>query len=83
MSIGRSTSWIVPVMYGDDAITLRLNDHLQRRGLDASVMQFPAVPKNQGRIRMFVTSEHSEAQLREAASIILDAAREFGFLLPG
>ncbi|MCA9719205.1 MAG: aminotransferase class I/II-fold pyridoxal phosphate-dependent enzyme [Myxococcales bacterium] len=80
---GPSTSWIVPVMYGDDAITLRLNDHLQRRGLDASVMQFPAVPKNRGRIRMFVTSEHSEAQLREAADIIADAAREFGFLLPG
>src|SRR5207244_4216403 len=57
VDIGPSESWIVTVYYGDERMTLPLNDYLQRQGLDTSIMQFPAVPKNESRIRLFVTSE--------------------------
>jgi 7-keto-8-aminopelargonate synthetase-like enzyme len=43
-------------------------------------MQFPAVPKDEARIRMFVTSEHSLEQLHKAARIIREAADHFGFV---
>lgn len=78
---GVSHSWIIPVIYGDEFLTLPLSDYLQKHGLDISLMTFPAVPKNRSRIRAFVTSEHKPRQLDEAAAIILQAAEEFGFLL--
>jgi 7-keto-8-aminopelargonate synthetase-like enzyme len=79
VDIGRSESWIVPVMYGPGERTFHVNDYLQRRGLDASIMQFPAVPKNESRVRMFVSSEHTRDQIDQAATIICDAAAHFGF----
>lgn len=81
VNIGASESWIVPVIFGDDALTLPVLDYIQRHGLDAGVMQYPAAPPGQARLRFFVTSEHTEEQLTRAANIILDTANNFGFHL--
>jgi glycine C-acetyltransferase len=80
VNIGNSQSWVVPVIFGADRMSLPINNFLQRAGLDTGVMQYPATPKNQARIRLFVTSEHEPEQIEQAASIILRAAAEFGFL---
>ncbi len=81
VNIGTSESWIVPVIYGPEKYTLPLSDFVQRSGLDTSVMQFPAVGKNESRMRLFVTSEHTTEQLRRAAEIILCAAEKYKFAL--
>ena len=82
VNLGRSTSWIVPVIYGPENLTIPLADGLQRAGLDGSVMSFPAVPVNEARVRLFVTSEHSEAQIASCADIVRRSAVELGFTLP-
>jgi glycine C-acetyltransferase len=82
VDLGRSTSWIVPVIYGPENLTIPLADGLQRAGLDGSVMSFPAVPVNEARIRLFVTSEHTEAQIARCAAIVRGAAGELGFAKP-
>lgn len=79
VNIGNSESWIIPVIYGPEKYTLPLSDYVQRSGLDTSVMQFPAVGKNESRMRLFVTSEHSAEQLARAAEIIVRAAEKYGF----
>ena len=79
VDIGDSTSWIVPVTFGRDDYAIPLFDHLQREGLEGSIMMFPAVPKNEARIRLFVTSEHTRDQLDRCADIVLEAAARFGF----
>lgn len=81
VNLGVSDAWVVIVNFGSEKKTLALNDYLQKTGLDTSIIQFPAVPKNDARIRMFVTSEHTEEQLEKAAEIILSAADKFDFLL--
>lgn len=81
VDLGISDSWILTVIYGEDKKTIDISSYLQRSGLDTSIMQFPAAPKNKGRIRLFITSEHSHEQLRKAADIILQAAKEFDFLI--
>ena len=48
-------------------------------GLDGSVMSVPAVPVNEARIRLFVTSEHTPEQIRRCADIVTRAGRELGF----
>lgn len=81
VNLGVSDAWVVIVNFGSEKKTLELNDYLQKTGLDTSIIQFPAVPKNDARIRMFITSEHTEEQLAKAAEIILTAAEKFDFLL--
>jgi 7-keto-8-aminopelargonate synthetase-like enzyme len=73
-------SWIIPVIYGDERITLQLSDYLQRNGVDGGLMSFPAVPKGEARIRLFVTSGHTREQLEKSTEIIFKAAEKFGFL---
>ena len=79
VDIGTSSSWIIPIIYGDERLTLPLSDYLQKNGIDISLMTFPAVPKNKSRIRAFVTSEHTQEQLDIGAEIILKAAKEYKF----
>jgi glycine C-acetyltransferase len=79
VEIGRSESWIVPVIFGSESLTIPLSDWLQRHGLEGSAMSFPAVPPNEARLRLFLTSEHSEEQIRRCARIIIEAAGEFEF----
>jgi glycine C-acetyltransferase len=79
VDIGRSRSWIVPVIYGSESDTILLADYLHRRGQEGSVMEFPAVPVNKARIRLFVTSEHDPEQIDACAENIIDAAHHFGF----
>jgi len=79
VEIGRSESWVVPVVYGSERRTIPLADYLQRQGLEGSVMEFPAVPVSEARIRLFVTSEHQREHLDRAAEIVLRAADTFGF----
>ncbi len=80
VNIGEGDSWIVPVFYGKDNITRRLEDFLQRNGIAAPLMVYPAVRKNKCRMRLFVTSEHTKEQLEQARDIIFKAAKEFRFL---
>ena len=75
-----SESWIIPIMYYDEKITLKLSDFLQRNGMDAGMMSYPSVPHNQARIRLFVTSEHTKEQIREGSIILIKAAKAFNFL---
>lgn len=82
VDLGLSESWIVTVVYGEEMLTIRLLDFLQRKGLDVSVMQFPAVPMGEARIRLFVTSEHDDEQIDRAAALVIEAAESFGFATP-
>lgn len=75
-NVGRTCSWIVPVIYGPEHLTIPLADWLQRHGLDGSCMSFPAVPINEARVRLFVTSEHTETQIRQCADIVAQGLKE-------
>ncbi len=79
VSIGESRSWIIPVIFGSEKKSVALSDWLQREGLDAGVLTYPAVPRNHSRLRLFVTSEHTEAQLQRVADILARAADRFEF----
>ena len=81
VNIGRSESWVVPVIFGPENLSIPLADWLQRHGLEGSVMSFPAVPVNEARIRLFLTSEHDDSQIQRCADIVTRAAAEFGFAL--
>jgi 8-amino-7-oxononanoate synthase len=57
---------VVSVIVGDLVNAGRMADRLLARGLNVLPIIYPAVPIKAARLRFFLTSEHTPAQIREA-----------------
>jgi 8-amino-7-oxononanoate synthase len=65
---------VMPVIVGDSIGAAMLSDECFRRGLYALPITFPAVPEREARLRFFLSSEHSHAQIDAAAQLCAEAA---------
>src|SRR5438874_8105324 len=66
---------IVPIITGSSIRAGRLAEAMFRRGINVQPILYPAVPERAARLRLFLTAEHSEAQLREAVAILQEESR--------
>jgi len=66
---------IVPVMFGDAALTERIAAEMQRQGVFVTAFSFPVVPRGEARIRVQLSAAHSESQVRACAAAFA-AARD-------
>lgn len=57
-------SAVIPVVVGDTLKALRLSQNLFRQGVNVQPMTFPVVPQNAARLRFFISSTHTEDQIR-------------------
>ncbi|WP_409409742.1 aminotransferase class I/II-fold pyridoxal phosphate-dependent enzyme [Acidithiobacillus ferriphilus] len=62
---------IIPVIFGSSLHAVRLSSELLRRGVHVQPIIYPAVPEKQARLRFFLSSTHSQADI----DITLDALR--------
>ncbi len=53
----------------------KLAQALFARGINVQPILYPAVPERAARLRFFLTAAHSEAQVREAAAIVIEEHR--------
>jgi 8-amino-7-oxononanoate synthase len=63
---------IVPVITGSSIRAGRLAQAMFERGVNVQPILYPAVPERAARLRFFLTAAHSEAQIREAARILVE-----------
>jgi len=56
---------IVPAITGSSARAVRLSRALFERGINVMPILYPAVPERAARLRFFISSGHSEAQIQE------------------
>ena len=64
-------SWgyaVVPIILGDSLRTIMLADRLLKRGYNAFPIIPPGVPEQSARLRFFISSEHSAADLAGAVA---------------
>jgi 8-amino-7-oxononanoate synthase len=82
---GSVGSAIVPVVIGSSVRTVRLAHAMLERGVALQTVLFPAVAEQSARLRFFVSSDHTEAELRFAADALAEAAGALGAVeaLPG
>jgi 8-amino-7-oxononanoate synthase len=66
---------IVPIITGSSIRAARLAQAMFRRGVNVQPILYPAVPERSARLRFFLTAGHSEAQLRDTVSILLEEDR--------
>jgi glycine C-acetyltransferase/8-amino-7-oxononanoate synthase len=75
---GGGQSQIVPLEVGDASLTMQLCERLLERGVFAQGIRPPTVPEGTSRLRFSTMATHEEADLREAARLAGEAAREIG-----
>ena len=64
---------IVPVMFGDAALTARIADEMQRRGVYVTAFSFPVVPRGRARIRVQLSAAHTEDEIRSCVDAFVGA----------
>lgn len=62
-STGESDSHIIPIIIGGEEETLALASHLEKNGILATAIRPPTVPEDSSRIRITLTSQHTENHL--------------------
>jgi 8-amino-7-oxononanoate synthase len=66
-------SHIVPVKIGDSRNTLRVSEACLEQGIFAHGIRFPTVPEGTARLRFTLMSDHTEADIILAASVLENA----------
>jgi 8-amino-7-oxononanoate synthase len=76
LDVGRSIgAAIVPIITGSSIAAGRLSQALFRRGINVQPILYPAVAERAARLRFFLTADHTEEQVRDAAGILIEEAR--------
>jgi 8-amino-7-oxononanoate synthase len=63
---------IIPVIVGSSLTAVRLSDALLKRRINVNPILYPAVPEDKTRLRFFVTSCHSEEQIRYTVKAVTE-----------
>jgi len=61
---------VIPAIVGSSVRAARLSQALFERGINAQPILYPAVPEKLARLRFFMSSEHSEADVRGAVDAV-------------
>jgi glycine C-acetyltransferase len=64
---------IVPVMFGDAALTARIATEMQARGIYVTAFSFPVVPRGLARIRVQLSAAHTTAQIERCVAAFVSA----------
>jgi 7-keto-8-aminopelargonate synthetase-like enzyme len=67
-----SGSAVVPVILGNSMDCLRLSQALFDRSINVQPIMHPAVEEKAARLRFFITSDHSEKQIRETIDAVAE-----------
>jgi 8-amino-7-oxononanoate synthase len=63
---------VIPCIVGSSVTALKLSNALLRRGVNSNPILYPAVPEDKARLRFFITSCHSEEQIRYTVKVLTE-----------
>jgi 8-amino-7-oxononanoate synthase len=73
LDVGGSWGYaVIPVILGDSVRTLRLAERLLARGYNAFPIIPPGVPERSARLRFFISSEHTDADIDGAVAAVVE-----------
>lgn len=64
---------IVPVMFGDAALTARIATEMQAQGIYVTAFSFPVVPRGLARIRVQLSAAHTPEQIERCVAAFVAA----------
>lgn len=69
---------VIPVITGNSLVALRLSRRMFLDGINVQPILYPAVEESAARLRFFLTSVHTEEQLRRTADSVIKHAESLG-----
>lgn len=63
---------VIPVIVGNSAKSLRLSNALFHRGINVQPILYPVVHEHSARLRFFITTNHTRAQIHTTVSAVAD-----------
>ena len=79
-NIGQSQTPITPVIIGEEDRTMDFSHKLLEKGVLASGIIFPVVPRGTGRVRCIITAKHTKEQLDKCIEIFKSVGEEMKIL---
>ena len=73
---------VVPILIGGDSEAFNLSIQLLERGVFVPPAVFPAVARNQARLRFCVTSNHTRDEIETAIRTLDELCKENGYVVP-
>jgi 8-amino-7-oxononanoate synthase len=70
LEAGPGPAPVVPILTGTSTGALLLADRMRRRGVNVQPIVYPAVPDAAARLRFFLNTSHTDAQIDEAVVIL-------------
>jgi 8-amino-7-oxononanoate synthase len=67
---------VIPIILGDSIRCLQLSQALARRGINVQPIVHPAVEEQAARLRFFITSKHTEEQIRYTIAALAEELAE-------
>jgi 8-amino-7-oxononanoate synthase len=80
--VGTGNSPIVPIVIGDNDMTLRFSGALEKIGIAAVAIRPPTVPDGTARIRFSLSAAHTDKELIDAVAQIRTVGLQLGVLSP-
>ena len=75
-----SETQIIPVLIGDNDLTMEFSQYLFRKGIFAQGIRPPTVPKGLSRIRISIMATHKWEDLQYGIEIFEKAGKKFGII---
>ncbi|GAC1335920.1 MAG: aminotransferase class I/II-fold pyridoxal phosphate-dependent enzyme [Beijerinckiaceae bacterium] len=69
---------VIPIVTHNSLIAVSLSQKLFERGINVQPIIYPAVQERSARLRFFLTSEHTEAQIDDTVQAIADVRKVVG-----
>ena len=69
---------VIPIILGDSIRCLQLSQALARRGINVQPIVHPAVEEQAARLRFFITSKHTEEQIRYTVATLAEELAKLG-----
>jgi 8-amino-7-oxononanoate synthase len=66
---------VIPAITHGSLRAVRLSEALFRRKINVQPIVYPAVPERTARLRFFISSEHTEAQVRTTVEALAQEIR--------
>ena len=76
LNTGNSETSIVPVIIGEDDLTIKMTSLCQKKGVFALPVLTPGVPRGTSRVRLNVTAKHTDYDIDYAIKAIVGSAKE-------
>ncbi len=79
-SISPGVHPIVPIMLGDERLTMKMATAMNERGIFVVGFSYPVVPRGQARIRVQISAGHEIDQIDHAIDVFTDVGKQLGLI---